>query len=90
MEETLQKVNFDLDSHKLTNVADPTDKKDAENKDYVDSNARSDSGLNKVSGKNNRIESDFNDMDVEPSESTLGSSMQEFLVNVDRAYNVLE
>ena len=48
MEETLQKVNFDLDSHKLTIVVDPTDKKDAANKDYVDSNAGSDSGLYKV------------------------------------------
>ena len=42
----------------------------------------------KLSAKNDRIDSDFKDIDVEPSESTLGSSMQEFLLQVDRAYNV--
>ena len=41
--------DIDLDSHKLINVANPTSRKDAANKEYVDSNAGSDSGLNKVS-----------------------------------------
>jgi len=37
--------DIDLDSHKLTNIADSTNDKDAANKEYVDSNA----GTNKVS-----------------------------------------
>jgi len=37
--------DIDLDSHKLINIADPTNDKDAANKEHVDSNA----GTNKVS-----------------------------------------
>ena len=43
--ENAAESDINLDSHKLINVADPTDNKDAANKEYVDSNA----GTNKVS-----------------------------------------
>jgi len=40
--------DIDLDSHKLINVADPTDDKDAVNKEYVDTNAGMNAGMHKV------------------------------------------
>ena len=40
--------NISLNSHKLVDVADPTNDKDAANKEYVDTNAGTNIGIHKV------------------------------------------